>query len=76
MQLPKDATQASARASGARCVWCAGSGEAAPVPQGVGGEFRPVVAADELGVAAPLPGDLVDAGDGGVGVDGALNKVG
>ena len=50
--------------------------EAAPVPQGVGGELGPVVAANELGVAARLADDLVEAGDGGVGVDGVLDEVG
>jgi hypothetical protein len=42
----------------------------------MGGELGPVVAADVVGVAAPLPDDLVEAGDGGVGVDGVLDEVG
>jgi hypothetical protein len=54
----------------------AGAGEAAPVPQGVGGEFGAVVAADELRMPSSLPDDLVEASDGGVRVDGMLDEVG
>jgi hypothetical protein len=50
--------------------------EAAPVAPGLGGELGAVVAADELRVAAPAADDLVQAGDGGVGVNGVLDEVG
>jgi hypothetical protein len=46
-----------------------------PVPQGVGGEFGAVVAADEGGMAASGAGDLVEAGDGGVSVDAVVDEV-
>jgi len=53
----------------------AGPGEPAPVPQRVGGQLGPVVAADELREAA-AGGDLVQHGDGGVGVDRVGGQVG
>ena len=54
----------------------AGAAEAAPVPQGVGGELGAVVAVDELRVPASLADDLVEAGDGGIGVDGVVDEIG
>jgi hypothetical protein len=49
--------------------------EAAPVAQRVGGQLRPVVAADEGGVTPSLPDDLVETGDRGVGVDGVVDEI-
>lgn len=54
----------------------AGSGEAAPVPEGVGGELGAVVHPDEAREGAPPADDLVEAGDDGVGVDGVGDQVG
>lgn len=50
--------------------------EAAPVAQGVGGQLRTVVTADEAGMAAPALDDAVEAGHGGIGVDGVTDEIG
>jgi hypothetical protein len=42
----------------------------------VGGEFGTVVAADELGASASGAEDLVQAGDGGIGVDAVVDEIG
>src|ERR1700685_2861447 len=46
-----------------------GAGEAAPVPQRVGGELRAVVAANELRRAAPRDNEAIKNSDSRVGVD-------
>lgn len=53
-----------------------GAGGGAPVGQGVGGEFGSVVAADERRGDVTVDDDLLECGDGRVGVDGPVHDDG